>query len=544
MKTINTDLRTKHEAAFNESIQAAINSEGQENSLSEAASEEDFHAARECYLEHLDLIDAADSAVKEISKMPEFSERIEIFGQNLNDEQFKIEGEKLVNDLVATGVFNTVMEIAKLVGVKAIGVGVAGSFQLLLLGAEKGYEGIFILPDNVYGTVNPGQFKTRSWGLVTAGVDFIASAGINFSFWFTEPESALLTGIFADLVYYNGLRFTYVQSSPVPDSMPSLPIKKPDGTFAGFTLRFSLGLEIGGGVYGGLQKMPADTELFPDLPDQTLMTLNLNNPETGAANIQIGETSSLDTILLPPANGENDPCPLIQDQTIMSIVMPDFVSNSVNSIVVSLEDWDQWDEETTDGVLHLTYKGANMPWDDNLVFTISKIVSNSNSVSGDSGQVRVNVSNDDTIWYTSTGLSLITLSYAATITEWTLTLGSDCELAPPPEGYPNNALPRSGSNVPAYLPNDTNGYTQVTQFIDSSKKKPTTWNVGVYFEQNVSGETSEPMMQTIIWEDGVPLGNAQNYPGNPQTQLNSQAQALVPVYYGNDTILTASALLV
>ena len=550
MKTSKTNLRAQHEAAFNKSIETAKNNKGKETDSSNtlpkfSVDDKDIDAARECYLDHLDLIEETTKAVNQVLNTQGLSERIESFGKNLTDKEFNEAGEQLVNDMTASGTFNTVFAMASSVGIKAIGIGVAGSFQLILAGAEKGYEGMLILPDNDYGIVTPNQFKTRSWGEITVGVDFLVSAGINLSFWYTEPESAGLTGIFADLVIGAGLRFTYIETCPIPDSMPTRPFSKPNGVFAGFSIRISIGLEIGGGVYYGVQKMPADSDIFPDRPDQTLMTLNLNNSVTGAANIQIGETAVLNAILMPPADGNNDPCQLTKDVTTMIIAMPDFISNSVTDpdtpMVVDINDW-----EITEGSppLNFTYTGTSKTWDSNIEFTISDVKSNSGS-GAQSGQVRIIVANNDTTWSTATGLSLVNLSYAATVTTWELTLGADsnCTIAAPPEGYPNDALPSTGSNVPAYLPNDTNGYTQLTQFIDSSGRNPTTWNVGVYFAQGTSDGNSVPMMQTIIWQDGVPLGSAQKYYGNPQKELNSQEQVLVPVYYGNNTTLTASALL-
>ncbi len=516
MKKKSSTKKDPGEAAFNKSIETALKGSGQEVDLNNffpglSANEDDIQEARACYLEHAGLLDAAILAVNKTLESPELSSRINAFGQKLATEELYAEGEQLVKDLVETGNFAYLFSLAPPVGIKAIGIGVAGSFQLLFAGAEKGYEGIWILPDDVYGIVSPTQFTTRSWGEITVGVDVLASAGINISFWFTKPETSLITGIFIDVILPYGFRFSYIKTKPLPDSKPTAPFSPPNATFAGFSSRVSLGLEVGGGIFVGKQSVPADAHKHSDKPippDQVLMTIKLDNTTTNASNLMIGKEATLNTTLIAPSGGENDPCMLTKNVTKLAIAMPSniFSPQDVSKMTVSDANWRL--DASTNCTLNLTYVGNNAMWSGNLILTISNVKGTATTEQV-SGVVRAMMSNNEIQWKASTNIDLVALVVNAVITSWTLELGEDFTLAPPPEGYPGTTLPVNGSNVTLSYPNDGNGWVQLTEFQVAGARNTTTfWNCGAYFSLDDDGNL---LAQAVIWKDGTPWDSGTKY---------------------------------
>lgn len=538
MKNSKSDSRGLLEAAFDKAVETAAKRDAPEADLDNmvdalagaAASEDEIREMRDFYLAHSDLVDAAVHAMKKTLASPEGAAQIRALQSYLElGPCSRIDSEQVVQEMIASGNFDALVAAQTGSGLKAIGIGVAGSFSLLLAGAEKGYEGLWILAQNSYGGTAPNALTTRSWGEVTTGVDLIASGGINLSFWFTTPETALLAGVFVDVIPLIGLRFSYIKMKPLPDQV-TRPVKRPDAAFAGFSLRISVGLELGGGVFVGTQQVPAGSKIIPPVippvPPRNLMTFYLFNTATNTDVIQIGQSpTSLSATLTNPSGGSSGPVVLAANVTVLSIAMPDFMSASdvAKMTVTNLSGWRQ--NTSTGQTLNFTYVGANnSAWTAPLKFTIGNVQSSSTTATN--GKAIALVTNGDDTQRASAQLNLVNLVFDATLTSWNLKLGSGMSVAA--------SNPSSGSNVPVSCPTtNANGFIPLSQVIDNTNsKKPTTWDVGVIFVQSSSGGTIAPTMQAVWANANQPKGTP--YVSTPLTWLTQSDQTMTAYYENKD----------
>ena len=455
----------------------------------------------------------------------------------LKYQESSIDGEALALELLLTNnflekVIQAIIKIAKGIAtvasdLKGIGLGVAYHYslpkQIKSKGKEQGVEAIYIFQRTVGGAKVPSQSATRKWDYDTTRLKFdvIGRANLNVSLWFGNPASAdLLAGVLGELGIIVAISANAVGIVPKSDNLT-----KEVGSIPWPSVINSVSLGLGVGLGAGAAVITGSQDVSIR---QSNMSLFVSNPDSvdNSAVMKIGQPTTLKVTLTHPSSGKTPIFDLKQNETTLSLVMPNFLLDSLTTATVTPPaNWES--TGTSGGGFNFQYTGTSGSWTDDLEFTISNLESNSNITSGQTGFVQAQMKDitrnsgfPSIPGFATASLELTSLIFNASI-DWGVTLGTGfkAEGSTQEKNITIETPPQKFQTLPY-------GQTPTVITETSSGRQ---WNVGFKFQINSS---QEPAI-VIAWQEVENPPVRPHYFATGQTPVTTTKTSISIGYMGN-----------